>query len=55
MWNSPFGGSKPKDDQTNAGLVVTNKRLQERVEELERKCDRYCVCVCAAVRKLLYA
>ena len=46
MWNSLLGGSKPKDDETAAGLVATNKRLQERVEELERKCGRYCVCVC---------
>jgi hypothetical protein len=53
MWNSLLGGSKPKDDETAAGLVATNKRLQERVVELERKCGRYCVCVRAAVKKLL--
>ena len=45
MWNSLLGGSKPKDDETPAGLVVTNKRLQQRVEELERKCGRCCVSV----------
>ena len=48
MWNSLLGGFKPKDDETAAGLVATNKRLQERVEELERKCGRYCVCVCSS-------